>query len=249
MSRNGIRGGAIALTTVAFIGLASASAFAAPPARSLQSLQSPQSLATIQARAAAAITLRLDDLTTAIARVQATSGLGSSSASLVTYLQADIAPLQALSTKIARDTTVATALADSSTIFSSYRVLALVLPAARLAAGADDIDVTVIPDLTTFSTQAASHVNPANGAALQPLIDDLEAQIRSATDGTTNVASTLLGYTAPQWNADHDLLATSRGSVQAARDDVTKARSDVQQIRAILVPAAPSATTAPSASA
>jgi hypothetical protein len=237
MSKNGIRLGAVALSTVAIAGLGSASAFAASPSTQTQSL------ATVQAKAAAAITLRVDDLNAAISKVNATSHLGSSAASLVSYLQADIAPLQALGTKIAGDTTVTTARADSSTIYTSYRVLALVLPAAHLAASADVIDVSTIPDLTAASAKAASHVNPSNRATLQPLIDDLNAQIQSATNGTANVASALLGSTPPQWNANHDLLAPSRGSVRAAADNITKARHDVQQIRTILTAATPSATT------
>jgi hypothetical protein len=237
VSKNGLRGGAAAIGTVVVLGLGSASAFAA------SSNTDPPSLGTIQAKAADAITLRVDDLNAAISKVNATSHLGSSGASLVSYLQADIAPLQALGTKIAGDTSVTTALSDSSTIFSSYRVLALVLPAAHLAAVADGVDVTAIPNLTAISTKATSHVNASNSATLQPLIDDLNAQIQAATAGTANAASTLLAYTPSQWNANPDLLAPSRGSVQAATSAITKARTDVQQIRGILIPSSPSTTT------
>ncbi len=243
MSKKGFRLGAVALGTVSIVGLASASAFAASPGTSTESL------ATIQAKAAAAITLRVNDLTTATSKVNADGHLGASAPALASYLQADIAPLQALGAKIADDKTVATAAADAATIFTSYRVLALVLPAAHLATTADDIDVTAIPDLTAISTKAASHVNPSNSAALQPLIDDLNAQIQSATSGTANVASTLLGYTPPQWNANHALLAPSQGSVQAATGSVTKARSDVQQIRRILTAPTPATTTPPTPAA
>jgi hypothetical protein len=228
VSKDGLRRGVIALSTVAVVGLGSATAFAASPPTS------PQSLGTIQAKAAAAITLRVDDLNAAISKANGTSHLGASGASLVAYLQADIAPLQALGTKIAGDTSVTIALEDSSTIFTSYRVLALVLPAARLAATADEIVVTAIPDLTAISTKAASHVNPSDSTTLQPFINELNAQIQAATDGTANIASTLFGYTPSQWNANQNLLAPSRGAVQAATDDVSKARTDVQQIRTIL---------------
>jgi hypothetical protein len=239
MWKNGCRLGAIGLSTVAFVGLGRASAFAATPTTD------PQSLAAVQAKAAAAITLRLDDLNEAMAKARATSRLGSSGAPLVSYLQADVAPLQALGTKIAGDTTVTGALTDSSTIFTSYRVLALVLPAAHVAATADAIDVTAIPSLTAISANAALHVNSSNGASLQPLIGDLNAQIQSAGTATANVASSLLAFTALQWNANHDLLAPSRRSVQAAMDDVTKARNDVQQIRSLLRAPTPSATNTP----
>jgi len=234
MSKNGLRLGTVALGAAALVGLGSASAFGATP--------STQTLAGIQAKAAAAITLRVNDLNAAISKVNGASHLGSSTASLVSYLQADLAPLQALGTKIAGDTTVSTAQADASTIFTSYRVLALVLPAAHLAATADAIDVTAIPNLTALSAKAASHVTSANRATVQPLIDDLNAQIQSATNATSGVAATLLTYTPSQWNANHDLLAPTVGSVKAAGNDITKARNDIQQIRTILKSGTPSTT-------
>jgi hypothetical protein len=238
MSRNGIRIGAIALTSVAALGAGGASAWGAtPPA-------SPSSLAGVQAKAAAAISLRVDDLNAAISKVTAAKGLGSDAPVLLAYLQADISPLQALGQKIAADTNVSTAQADALTIFTNYRVLALVLPAAHLAVTSDSIDVTTLPALTAFSAKATSRVNASNQAALQPLINDLNDQISAATNGTAGVAATLLGDTPAQWNANHDLLAPSRGSVQAAGNDIAKARGDVRQIRTILkTTAAP--TTAP----
>jgi hypothetical protein len=227
----------MALSTVVIVGLGSATAFAATPTTN------SKSLTTIQAQAAAAITLRVDDLNAAITKVNGTTHLGASGASLVTYLQADIAPLQALATKIAGDTSVTTALSDSTTIFASYRVLALVLPAARLAATADAIEVTAIPDLTATSAKAASHVNSSNSATLQPLIGDLNTQIQSATTSTANLQTTLLGYTPPQWNTNSNLLAPARESVQAATADITKARNDVRQMRTILHTPLPTTST------
>ena len=55
----------------------------------------------------------------------------------MSYLGADIAPLQQLNQTIQGDTTVQQAAHDFGTIFSDYRVYALVLPAARIAAAAD----------------------------------------------------------------------------------------------------------------
>ena len=118
-----------------------------------------------------------------------------------------------------------------------------------MAAVADGIDVTAIPTLTTFSTKAQSKVNPANQAALQPLIDDLNAQIAAATNATSGLATSVLGDTPAQWNANHAILAPAAGSVHTAVAGIAKARSDVQQIRAYFKstktapPTAPSTTT------
>jgi hypothetical protein len=238
MSKKAARVGMVALGAAAVVGVASGSALAATPS------SSPPSLAVIQAKAAAAITHRVDDLQAAISKANSIKQLGSSSPALVSYLQTDIAPLQALGTTIAGDTSVTTAESDGLTIFTNYRVLALVLPAARLAGTADGIDITVIPNLTTISAKAASYVNPANQATVQPLIDDLNTQIQSAMSGTSGVADTLLSYTPAQWNADHDLLTSARGSVQAAVKDIAAARSDVGKLRTLLKDAA-APTTSP----
>jgi hypothetical protein len=238
MSKSGMRLGAVAVTTAAVLGVGGASAWAAtPPAGG-------QSLSTIQAKSAAAISLRVNDLNAAVTRVNDSKDLGTDAATLAAHLQADIAPLQALGQKIAGDTSPSTAKADAATIFTNYRVLVLVLPAARLAGSSDGIEVTTIPELTALSAKAASLVNPSNAATVQPLINDLNAQIGAATTSTSGVASTVLGYSPSAWNANHSLLASAVSSVQSAKSDMSKARNDVKQLRSDLKPPATTPTTA-----
>jgi hypothetical protein len=239
MSKNGRRIGAAVLASAAVLGTGGAIAGAATPAAT------PQTLSGIQAKAAAAISLRVNDLNAAIAKVNADQRLGSDNTALAAYLQADIAPLQALGQKIAADTTAAAAAADYTTIFVNYRVLALVLPAAHIAGAADQIDVTTVPALTALATKAASHVNSSNQAALQPLLNDLNAEITAATNSTAGVSTTVLAYTPSDWNANHDLLTSGRSAVQTAGTDVAKARANLKQIAAILKPAASAGTTTP----
>ena len=232
MSKNGRRVGAAVLASAAVLGAGGAIAGAATPSAA------PQSLSGIQAKAAAAISLRVNDLNAAISKVNADQRIGSDNAALAAYLQADIAPLQALGQKIAGDTTESTAAADYATIFTDYRVLALVLPAAH-------IDVTTVPKLTALATKAASHVNLSNQAVLQPLLNDLNAQITAATNATTGLSATVLAYTPPEWNANHDLLTSGRAAVQSADNDIAKARADLKQIAAVLKPAANAQSTTP----
>jgi hypothetical protein len=243
MSKNGRRIGAGVLASVAVLGAGGVVAGAATPSAA------PQSLAGIQAEAAAAILLRVNDLNAAIAKANADPRLGSDNAALVAYLQTDIAPLQVLGQKIAGDTTESTAAADYATIFSNYRVRALVLPAAHIAAAADQVDVTTVPELTGLATKAASHVNSSNEAVLQPLLNDLQAQITAATNATTGLSGTVLTYTPTEWNANRDLLTPGHGAVQAAENDIAKARADLKQIAAVLEPAAHAETTAPTTAA
>jgi hypothetical protein len=233
MSKSGKRVVAAVLTSaVALAAGGAAAAGAATPAAT------PQTLSGIQSKAASAISLRVNDLNAAISKVNADSRLGSDNAALVAYLQADIAPLQALGQKIAGDTSKSTAAADYATIFTSYRVFALVLPAVHIAGGTDQIDETTVPALTVVATKAASHLDPANQALLQPLLNDLNAQITAATNATAGVSATVLAYTPSEWNANHDLLASGHNSVQSARNAIAKAGADVKQIATALKPAA-----------
>jgi hypothetical protein len=228
MSKNGMRLGTAVLASCATLGVGGALAGAATPAAT------PQSLSGLQSKAAAAISLRVGDLDAAVAKANADPGLGSDSGTLDGYLQAQIAPLQALGQKIAGDTTVSTAAADYATIFTDFRVLALVLPAAHIAGAADRIVVTTVPKLAALATKAASRVNPSNQAALQPLVNDLQAQIAAATNTTSGVSETVLAYTPAAWNANHELLASGHSSVQAADNDIAKGRADLKDIAAIL---------------
>jgi hypothetical protein len=189
-------------------------------------------LATIQSKAAAAVTTRVNDLNAAVGKVNADTKLGSDASSLVTYLQKDIPGLQQLGQKIAGDTTASEAGTDAATIFTDYRVLALAIPAARLAAASDQIGTNAIPKLNAASTKAAGYENSTNQSTLAPLLADLHTQISSATSSVSGVAATVLGYTPAQWNANRNLLAASKSSVSSARTAVKKAVSDLQQIRA-----------------
>ena len=190
----------------------------------------PTTLAGIKAKAATDITDRVNDLDGAIAKVNAAQGLGPGQATLASYLGADTSPLQQLEQTIQGDSTVQQAAHDFGTIFSDYRVYVLVLPASRMAAGGDQATATAIPKLTADATKAQSRVTPANQATLQPLIDDLNGQITTATNATSGLAATVLAFTPAQWNADHALLAASRASDQAAAGAVQKGRADVRQI-------------------
>jgi hypothetical protein len=196
----------------------------------------PATLSGIQAKASAEITQRVNSLNAAIAKVNAAKGLGSGQSTLASYLGADIAPLQQLNTKIQGDTTLQQARDDASTIFSGYRVYLLVLPAARLAGDSDRTTSTVLSKLTSDSSKARARENSSNEAQLAPLISDLNAQIGAATNATSGLASTVLGYTPSEWNGNHELLSPAMSSAQTADAAVKQGRQDVVQIVEILRP-------------
>jgi hypothetical protein len=194
----------------------------------------PATLTGIQALANTEITKRVNSLHAAVAKANTATGLGSGQAALVSYLGADVAPLQQLNQKIQGDTTVTQARQDFSTIFTGFRVYLLVLPASHLAAVSDRDTTTVIPRLTSDATKAQGYVNAGNQAHLQPLITDLTNQSTSASNAANGLAASLLAYTPAQFNANHGLLTPAKAAEQTARGALGKGHSDVAQIRRTL---------------
>jgi hypothetical protein len=234
-----IRFGALAVASATALGTAAGVAGAATTStggsgNSGQSAAAPADLSGLKAKAAQDINERVDALNTAIGKVNAAKGLGSGQATLVSYLGTDITPLQQLNTKIQGDTTYKEALADFQDIFSNFRVYVLVLPAAAIAGDAFRDTATVLPNLTADSQKAQQHVNPKNQASLQPLINDLNTQITTATNATNGLATTVLAYLPSQWNANHNLLAGAKGQDEVAHTAIQRARADVQAIVQIL---------------
>ena len=142
-----IRLGSVALVSGVMAGGVAGVAAAAPSGSSGNSGPGavPATLAGIKAKAATDVTDRVNALNAAIAKVNAAKGLGSSQSVLVSHLGADIAPLQQLNQTMQGDTTVQQAAHDFGTIFSDYRVYALVLPASRIAAAASYATTTALP--------------------------------------------------------------------------------------------------------
>lgn len=230
-----VRVGAVGVASGVVLGLVAGVAGVAGAAGSGGgSSATPATLSGIQAKASADITQRVNALNVAIAKVNGAKGLGSGQSTLVSYLGADIAPLQQLNTKIQGDTSITQARQDFSTIFSGYRVYLLVLPATRIAGDADRISTTVVPKLTSDSSKAQAHENASNQAQLAPLIADLNTQIAAATNSTNGLAGTVLGYTAAEWDANHALLSAAKSADQSEHAAVTKARQDLVQIAQIL---------------
>ncbi len=219
--------GTVALASAAAVVPTGSAAWAGAPSAG-------RSLSAIQAKAAAAVTLRVNTLNAAIARVNADSRIGPGAPALVAYLQKDLPGLGQLGQKIAADPSASVAGVDARTIFTDYRVLVLAIPAARLAAASDQIDNTSVVKLTAASAKAATYENAGNQATVAPLLSDLNGQISSITSSTAGIASTVLGYTPAQWNTDHAVLFPSRSAMDAARVDLKKARSDLQQVRAAI---------------
>jgi hypothetical protein len=234
-----IRVGALAVASATALGTAAGVAGAATTSTAGtsnggQSTAAPADLSGLKAKAAQDVNKRVDALNSVIDKVDAAKGLGSGQATLVAYLGTDIAPLQQLNAKIQGDPTYKQTLADFRDIFSNFRVYVLVLPAAVVAGDSFRATTTVIPNLTSASTKAQARVNDHNRGVLQPLINDLNSQITTATSANNGLAATVLAFTPAQWNANHDVLSPAKDHNQSSDTAIQKGRSDVQDIVQLL---------------
>ena len=241
MSKHAKQFGAVMLTSAALFAAGGTAASAAGAAAA-----SPDTLSGIQAAASAAITLRVNDLNAAIAKVQCGKEPRRRRRPRWPPTSTSTSPRSRRwgrrSPRTRRYRRPKPTTAPSSPTTGCWPWCCL---HARLAATSDAIDNGDVPNLTTATADAAKHVNTANQATLQPLIDSLNNEISAASNATSGVASTVLGYAPSQWNANNQLLAPARSSVTSATGDIRQARSDVRQIRAALKAARPATTTPP----
>ncbi len=182
------------------------------------------------------ITHRVQTLTAAVNKAKKAKGLGAGRGPLESYLGQDIGPLQQLDTKIQNDGTLQQATADYGTIFSSFRVYRLVLPAAHVAAGASRVTNTAVPGFQAVVTRAERHSSSTNQSTLNPLVDNLKSQIATASNATNGLAGSVLADTPAQWNANNSLLSPAQASIEQAVGAVKQGRKDVRQLRQVLVP-------------
>ena len=198
-----------------------------------------KTLAAIQAAAKTKTSERITKLDAAIAKVNAAKGLTSGDRSTILgILNGDVAGMNTVEAKIAADTTMTSAAADFKTIFTSYRVYAVALPQARIAAAADRMTGTTIPRLTAAQTRLAAALAGKDASkstpALQADLTDMQSKISAATSALNGVSASALAVTPADFNSNHSVLAAARSSVKTAVADLKAAAADGKTIRAAI---------------
>ena len=216
-----------AALTLAATGLFAPAASATGSSSVTTSRQSAD-LAAIKAKAAAAISVRETAVSQAVTAVTNNPYLSSTDrTTLLGVFSADQSGLDALASVIQADTTVIQAGSDYRSIFTTFRVFALLLPQARFAESGDDLTGTVLPRLTNAqSTLEALLTGPDSGKNTPPVqaaMADLATQINSITAETSGLSSTVLAFTPDQYNANPAILAGPRSQLISARADARKA--------------------------
>ena len=198
-----------------------------------------QDLSNLKTKGSAEITRRLTSLNSALTTVGATTKLSSSDKSyLESEINTEITGLTSLQTTLNSETTLSSARADVQSIFSEYRVYALVLPKTRLVKAADgeqNTDTQLTTLANSLQTQITTDGNSGkNVTSAQNTLNDMNTQITNAQSIASSIESKVLTLAPSDYNTDHTILSGDLAQLKTAHADNLAAYNDGKTIAADL---------------
>lgn len=190
--------------------------------------------ARAKAKADTEIDRRIKAITDAGNRVQAIEKISAEfKKNLLANLQTQGTGLASLKTKIDADTDGATLKADVQSITKSYRIFALVLPQARIAAAADR-EATILNMLFGIGVKLQARADAATAAgkdakAVNQALLDMGTKLATAKTHA-ETAITLSAPLTPD-NGDKDKMKANTDALASARKEVAAAHADLMAAR------------------
>lgn len=194
-----------------------------------------QHLANIISKGDQEITRRLNTLNTLSGKITSSTKLSSSDqAYLQTEVNNEISGLTALKTHLDSDTTLSSAITDAQSIYTEYRVYALVVPKVALINTADN-QQALEAKMTTFAQTLQTRINTAksNGkdvTTLQNELNDMTTQTNNAQSISNSMESSVLTLQPSDYNTDHSILSGDLAKLQTAHSDMSAAYTDAKNI-------------------
>lgn len=182
---------------------------------------------------------RLTTLGSLPSKIAGATHLTASDKSMLTaQVSSEQSGLTTLKTKLDAETTLAGAKVDAQSIFSDYRVYALVVPKVQLVKVADDQQVVEVK-LTDLAGKLQTRLTAAkNGGkdvtALQTQLDDMTAKAQAATAISSSIEAKVINLQPSDYNSDHALLSGDRDQLKTAHGDNQAAIGDAKAIVAAL---------------
>lgn len=216
------------------LSLGNASALSAAAGASTNTADSTR-LQTIISSGDKEISRRLTSLNNLSTKINGMTKLSSSDkASLTSEVNSTISGLNSLKTKLDGETTLTAAKADAQSIFTEYRVYAVVLPKVNLVRVADDELVTE-SKLTALATKLQTSINTAKTkgkdvTTLQNDLDDLNSKVSAAQAISNSVEAKVLAVQPSDYNSDHTVLSGYRDQLKTAHSDNQTAATDAKNI-------------------
>ncbi len=197
-------------------------------------------MATAKSRADKEIDRRIAALNELVTRINAmTRATAEFKTQATTNLQGQISALASLKAKIDAETDAETLKADIKSITASYRVFALIMPQARIAAAADRaINLALMEAATGAKLKVRVDAAAATGAdvtALTAALADLETQINLANTSAQSAVTVSLALQPDQGDKtamenNTKTLQDARASIQAAHKALVQGRKDIETI-------------------
>lgn len=197
------------------------------------------SLSDIIARGDADIAARLAALNALSARVQAMSVVSASQQAILnSELQTNISGLTSLQAQIDANTDASSARTEDQSIFTSYRIYALVIPQGWILASADRItDIAGL--MSTLSTKLQTRISAepsgTNVVALTAAVSDMNAKIADANTQAAAAQKRVSGLAPDQGNqavitSNHAALVAARADTRVGTQDLQAARKDITTV-------------------
>ncbi|MHB8660907.1 MAG: hypothetical protein ACYC75_03180 [Minisyncoccota bacterium] len=197
-------------------------------------------LATVIARGNADIAARITALNNLNARVQEIKNESATEkANIASQVQTNIANLTTLQTKIDADTDITTARSDDKTIFTTYRIYALVMPQGWILASADRV-TTVTGLMTDLVAKIQARITAdqtagKNVTSFTTALADMNAKIADANTQSASAQSGVSTLVPDQGSttvaaSNKAALVAARGDIRAATTDLKAARADIRII-------------------
>lgn len=189
----------------------------------------------LKQRASNEISRRIASLTSVSNRISEMKRLTDAQKSLlIGNIQAEIASLTALNSKIQADTDIETMRADVKSIVTSYRVYLLYLPQTRIIVAANGL-LNTADKLGELATKLQSRINEAKGkgedtSVLETTLADMQAKIADAKTKANNAINKVSSLQPTDYPGNKPSLQSGRSILQEAREDLITARQDGQKI-------------------
>ena len=185
------------------------------------------------------ISRRLTTLNSLSSKISSAQKLSAGdSSTLSSEVSTEVSGLTTLKTKLDADTDLATAKSDAQSIFSDYRVYALIVPKVDLVRTADSQQVTE-GQLTTLAGKLQSRITADQTAgkdvsALQSELSDLNTKVSAAQTISAKIETGVIGLQPSDYNSNHAVLSGDRDQLKTAQSDIKAANTAAKNIVASL---------------
>ena len=181
------------------------------------------------------ITRRLTSLSKLASKINAATKLtDADKATLTAEVNATISGLNTLKAKLDAETTVAAARADVQSIYTEYRVYALVAPKVGLVKVADDQQVAeqkLQALIQKFQTRLnAAKAKGKNVDALETVLNDMTQKVNASASVSSAVQAKVIGLQPTDYNSDHTILSGTSAQLKTAHANNVAAYNDAKQI-------------------